>query len=157
MLTKAHHVTVRCVVDVKAPATQVWNALVDWESQNAWMLGTDVVVPSGAAREGVGSRIEAFTGAFPKRRWLGFLDTMTVTTWDPPRRCDVIHTGHLVRGTGAFEVIDLGSNKSRFDWSEELRLPLGLLGRVGWIFVGPVMMFGVRLSLRRFARYVERL
>lgn len=156
MLTDAYHVTVRHEVLVRAPIERVWDALTDWESQNAWMLGTDVKVPAGAARAGVGARIEAFTGLVPRRGWVGFLDTMTVTSWEPPHRCDVIHTGHVVRGTGAFILHVVDDATTRFDWSEEIRLPLGLLGRIAWVVVGPLMLAGVKVSLRRFARYVER-
>lgn len=140
-------------VDVDAPANRVWDALVDWESQGQWMLNT-VVWPVGAA-EGVGARIEAFTGVVPDRRWLGFLDTMTITGWDPPHRCEVIHTGRVVRGTGAFAVESLDAERSRFHWSEEIELPWAVIGRIGWVVVGPIMGAGVRLSLKRFARYIE--
>ena len=44
---------------------------------------------------------------------------------------------------------------SRFVWREDLELPLGLLGRLGWPLVRPVFAFGVQLSLRRFGRWVE--
>lgn len=148
-------VSLSCTVEVKASQDAVWNAITDWESQGAWMLGTDVIVPDDASRAGVGARIEAFTGLIPKRRFLGFLDTMTVTAWDPPKVCDVLHTGKVVRGTGRFELVPMTSSRTVFLWSEELRLPFGPLGRVAWIVVGPLMKFGVQLSLNRFARYVE--
>ena len=60
-----------------------------------------------------------------------------------------------MRGTGAFEVEPLGADRSRFVWREDLDLPLGLLGRLGWPLVRPVFAYGVQLSLRRFARWVE--
>jgi hypothetical protein len=60
-----------------------------------------------------------------------------------------------VRGTGAFEVEPLAGGRSRFVWREDLELPLGLLGRLGWPLVRPVFAFGVQLSLRRFGRWVE--
>ena len=42
-----------------------------------------------------------------------------------------------------------------FVWREDLELPLGALGRLGWPLVRPVFAYGVQLSLRRFARWVE--
>ena len=60
-----------------------------------------------------------------------------------------------MRGTGAFEVEPLPGDRSRFVWREDLDLPLGLLGRLGWPLVRPVFAAGVQLSLRRFARWVE--
>lgn len=149
-------VPVTCTVEVNASREAVWNAIVDWEAQGQWMLGTDVIVPDGASRTGVGARIEAFTGLLPKQRKFGFLDTMTVTEWLPPQSCNVLHTGKVVRGTGRFELISMTSSRTAFVWSEHLRLPFGVLGRLAWVAVGPLMKFGVRLSLEKFARYVER-
>jgi hypothetical protein len=113
------------------------------------MLGT-TVVPTHLDGRGVGARIEAYTG----RRPLGFLDTMEITLWQPPRACHVVHTGRVVRGTGAFEVEPRGDARSRFHWREDLDLPLGRLGRLGWPLVRPFFSYGVKTSLRRFARHV---
>lgn len=134
-------------VDIDAPAQAVWDAVVDWDTQGEWMLATTV---RGTVHEGrgVGGQLEAFTGVWR----IGFLDTMTITTWDPPRRCLVVHTGKVVRGTGAFEVEELGPGRSRFRWSEQVDLPLGLLGRIGWVFTKPLVAAGLRYSLRRLAR-----
>ena len=135
-------------IDIDAPVQRVWDAVVDWDNQGDWMLGTQVrgTVQSGV---GVGGGLEAFTGV----RGIGFLDTMEITAWDPPHRCDVRHTGRLVRGTGVFEVLALpGGQRSRFVWQESLDLPLGVVGRVGWLLVRPLAALGIRLSLRRLAR-----
>lgn len=135
---------------VAAPAADTWRGAVDWDAQGEWMLGTRVrgTTQGGV---GVGGGIEAFTGVGP----LGFLDTMVIEEWDPPRRCHVRHTGRVVRGTGTFSVEERGPEASAFVWREDLDLPLGLLGRLGWPVVKPLFAFGVRLSLRRFARQVE--
>jgi hypothetical protein len=109
------------------------------------------VWPTAQGGQGVGGGIEAFTGVGP----LGFLDRMEITLWEPPRRCHVLHLGRVVRGTGAFEVEPLPGDRSRFVWREDLELPLGLLGRLGWPIVRPAFAAGVQLSLRRFARWVE--
>jgi hypothetical protein len=67
-----------------------------------------------------------------------------------------MHTGRLVRGTGVFRVEERLGGGSRFVWLEVLDLPLGALGRLGWPLVRPVLAVGLRLSLKRFARSVER-
>jgi carbon monoxide dehydrogenase subunit G len=142
-------------VDVDAPAEQVWTALTDWRSQGEWMLGTDVRTVDGEA-QGVGGRLAARTGVpLPGGRHLGVLDTMLVTRWEPPTRVDVRHTGRIVRGTGVFEIVPRGE-RSTFVWTEQLDLPLGALGRLGWPLVRPAMRAGVRLSLRRFAAFAAR-
>ena len=77
---------------------------------------------------------------------------MVITRWEPPFRCDVRHTGRVVRGTGVFEVFSLPGDRSRFAWSEDLDLPLGVLGRIGWLGLRPLFALGVRRSLKRLAR-----
>ena len=141
---------VSVTVDVAAPAQQVWDALTDWDRQGDWMLLTRVRSTTNGG-QGVGGGIEGWTGIGP----FGVLDTMVIRTWEPPLRCVVRHTGRLVRGAGAFEVVATGPQSSRFLWAEYLDLPFGPLGRLGWPLVRPAMTWGVRFSLRRFARSVE--
>ncbi len=136
--------------DVDASVEQTWAGAVDWAGQGEWMLGTRVW-PTAQDGQGVGGGIAAFTGLGR----LGFLDPMVITRWEPPRSCHVLHTGRLVRGTGAFDVEPRGEGRSTFVWREDLELPLGPLGRLGWPLVRPLLASGVRLSLRRFARWVE--
>ena len=136
-------------VDVDASAEATWAAAVDWAGQGDWMLGTRVT-PTSMNGQGVGARLEAFTGVGP----IGFVDPMEITLWQPPRACHVRHLGRVVRGTGAFEVEPRGEGRSRFHWREDLDLPLGVVGRIGWLLVRPLFAYGVQLSLRRFARQV---
>jgi hypothetical protein len=103
-----------------------------------------------------GADIRAFTGVQVGRLRLGVLDTMTITVWDPPRECRVLHTGRLIRGDGIFGVLPRAEGASTFHWREELDLPFGALGRLGWPILRPFMLAGVRLSLRRFARWAQR-
>ena len=143
-------VSLELTVDVDAPVERTWAGATDWARQGEWMLGTTVrgTVQNGV---GVGGGIEAFTGVGK----LGFLDTMEVTRWEPPLVCHVLHTGRVVRGTGEFEVRARGEGKSTFVWREDLDLPLGFLGRLGWPLVRPLFAAGVQASLRKFARWVE--
>lgn len=137
---------------VAAPADVAWHVLTDWPAQGAWMPLTRVrVLGPGDGRE-VGARLEAWTGAGRA----GFLDTMIVTAWEPPRRCEVLHTGRLVRGPGVFEVRPLGPHACEVAWEERLDLPFGSVGRVGWPVVRPLVRAGLAVALRRFARYVEK-
>lgn len=139
-------------VRVRATADDVWAALVDWESQGAWITATKVRTVDGDG-QGVGGRIEAFTGVGP----LGFLDTMVVTEWEPPKRCVVRHTGSVVRGTGAFEVTESENahRGSTLTWYEDLEIPGGTFGVLGYALVRPVVERMVLRSLKRFARNLE--
>ena len=142
---------IELTVAVNAPAQKVWDAITNWEAQSQWMLGTKVWPVDGDGT-GVGGKIEAFTGIWR----IGFLDTMEITIWEAPARCDVLHTGRVVRGTGTFEVISISPTSSNFVWSEDLDIPLGILGKVGFTLLRPGFVFGVRKSLEKFARLVEQ-
>ena len=103
---------------------------------------------------GIG-RLRAVTGPrLPGGKRLGVLDTMEITRWEPPTRVDVLHTGRVVRGSGVFEIVP-EDGRTRFVWTEQLDLPLGALGRLGWPVLEPVMRTGVRRSLRRFAEFAR--
>lgn len=143
-------VSVLLTVDVEAPAQRTWQGATDWAHQGEWMLGTRV---RGTAQNGVGvgGGIEAFSGLGK----IGFLDTMEITRWDPPFACHVLHTGRVVRGTGEFEVVARGPEASTFRWREDLELPLGVVGQLGWPLVRPLFVAGVRASLKKFGRWVE--
>lgn len=140
----------RLEVPVAAPPEEVFRAFTDWAAQGEWMVGTDVRPVLGDGR-GVGGRIEAWTGAGR----LGFLDTMVITEWVEPARVVVRHTGRVVRGLGIMEVVGQPDGSSVFVWAEELELPLGVVGRMGWPIVRPAFADGVRRSLRSFADLVE--
>jgi hypothetical protein len=141
-------------VTVHAPVQAVWDATTDWERQSDWMLGTRVRGTANGGR-GVGGGIEAWTGLGP----IGFLDTMVVTVWEPPYRCQVEHTGRLLKGSGAFEVAGIGDGVSTLTWIEDFTLPLGLLGllgRIGWLLLRPGVRLGVAHSLGRLAAEIGR-
>jgi len=140
---------VNVTVDVDAPPEQVWRAAMDWERQGEWILGTRVRLVEGDG-ESLGSRVAAVTGI----AGVGVSDTMEIVEWEPPRRCVVRHTGRVVRGLGIFEVTPLDGG-SVFSWTEELMLPLGMLGQLGWPLVRPAMRAGLDLSMRRFARFAS--
>jgi hypothetical protein len=144
-------VTVRLDVTIDAAPQRVFDAFSQWSEQGRWMVGTRVDVRRGDGRS-VGSELAAWTGAGPA----GFWDTMTITRWDPPWRVDVLHTGKVVRGLGTMEVVELRGQRSRFVWSEDLDLPLGWVGRVGWPLARPAFLAGVKRSLISFGRLVEQ-
>ena len=130
-------------VTVDARPERVWWAAVDWPRQREWIWATRV-----RGGQGAGAEVTGWTGIGP----LGFTDPMVITEWDPPRRCVVTHTGRLVRGTGIFEVSPAGTG-SRFHWAEAVQLPLPPpLGRIACWLAAPVAAWGLRSSLRRFAR-----
>jgi hypothetical protein len=142
--------TVTASVTAAVPASTAFAAVTDWERQGEWMPLTRVTA-EGSGRA-VGDGIRAVTGIGP----LAFVDSMRITRWDPERRCDVLHTGRVVRGTGTFAVDPLGPDRSRFTWTEELDVPLGAVGRVAWRCGGAAATgLAARWALRRWARWAE--
>lgn len=148
--TMSERKTVQLTVDVPADPRTVFEAMTDWDNQHKWMLGTRVRAEAQGG-QGVGGGIAAFTGVGP----IGFWDTMTITRWAHPHVVEVDHTGKLVKGIGIFRVERAGSG-SRFVWREEVDLPLGRLGSLGWYVVKPLLVAGVAFSLRRFATFAAR-
>ena len=140
-------VAVHAEATAPVPADEVFDLLTDWPRHDEWM-------PFTRARGGheEGAELEAWTGVGP----VGFTDTMVITGWRPGRRVAVRHTGRVVRGEAFFEVTPLPGGGSRIVWAERLDLPLGLLGRAGWLVIGPVTRTFMTLGLRRLARLAWR-
>lgn len=130
-------------VTVDAEPCLVWRAAVDWPRQHEWIWATRVNGGHGA-----GAKVTGRTGIGP----VGFTDPMVITEWDPPRRCVVTHTGRLVRGRGIFEVAPRGP-RSQFRWIEDVQLPVPpAVGKLAGRVISPIAEWGLRSSLRRFAR-----
>ena len=142
--------TLAISLQISASQVAVWKKIADWESQGEWMLQTKVWVTSEKT-SGVGTSIAAFTGPlykfYPRVKSPGLLDLMTVTKWEEPSRCDVVHVGKVLKGTGTFLLTQEGESVTRFDWSETIEAP-----RVIFMLIAPFLYAGVRISLQRFAR-----
>jgi len=140
-------VSVTASVDVEATPEVAFAAMADSAGQGRWILATETFPVDGPiASPAVGSELVAFTGVLG----VGFLDLMTVTEYDPPHRWVVLHHGKVVRGDGIFTVTPRGTG-STISWTEVVDLPLGLLGRLGWVVARPAVRWGLGASLRRLA------
>lgn len=143
-------------IRINKPIKEVWKTLVDWRRQGDWMLQTKVwseLDQDRTIKNGKGVLIFAFTGLFPNlypKIRLGFLDTMEITKFKPPTYCEVIHIGRIIRGIGKFELKE-SKNATVFNWQEDLVANPVLL-----LIMKPLLLFGVWLSLRRFARQLSR-
>ncbi|MEU9023771.1 SRPBCC family protein [Actinomadura sp. NPDC048394] len=141
MGTSVSEVAVHAEAYSDAPPERLFEVLTDWPRHAEWM-------PFTRAEGGrdVGAELRAWTGVGP----VGFLDTMVITGWRDGRRVAVRHTGRVVRGEAWFEVLPYGKG-SRVVWAERIDLPLGVLGRAGWLVAGPVVKGFLGLGLRRLA------
>lgn len=148
---------IRREIDVDVPAATLWGYVTDWPRQGEWVPHTRVerVDPDDPATS-VGGRIRAWSGLGS----VGFWDTMTVTSWeespDGGGRCEVLHTGAVVRGEGEFAVVATGPGTSRFLWSEMAVVPFGRLGALGWRVARPVVERLIDRGLRALRTQVER-
>ena len=146
--------TVRVAASVALPTDPdtAFAAVADLPSQEKWIIATRLYAIDGhASIPQVGSRMAAFTGLGS----IGFLDTMVVTEYDPPWRWVTRHEGQFVQGVGIFE-IEPAVGGCRFTWAEELELPFGIIGRLGWPLAKPLARLGLQASLRRMARQLQR-
>jgi carbon monoxide dehydrogenase subunit G len=147
---------IRREIDVAVPAAELWAYVTDWPRQGEWVPHTRVerVDPADPATS-VGGRIRAWSGLGA----VGFWDSMTVTSWevspDGGGRCEVLHTGAVVRGEGEFAVVATGPSSSRFLWAEMAVVPFGRLGALGWRLVRPVVERLIDRGLRAMRTQLE--
>lgn len=135
-------------VEAAAPPQTVWDVLTHWERQSEWMLDAKSVEVLTPEREGVGVTIRCPTNL------LGVTveDVMRVTAWSEPTLLEVTHLGKVITGSGAFELVPLGADRTRIDWWEEVDPPLGAVGELGaTLLVLPILRRIFTRSLRGLA------
>lgn len=138
--------------EVEASAATVWSVLTEWERQSEWMLDAKAVHVLTPSREGVGVTIRCPTNLLGAT----VQDVMRVTVWDPPHHLAVEHLGRVITGHGAFELEDLGVDRCRVRWWEEVTPPLGRVGEWGASRLAlPVFERVFSRSLARLARLAE--
>ena len=146
----------RAEVAVAAPANEVWAYVTDWERQGEWVPLTRVEREDRA--DHVGGRLRAWTGFGP----VGFWDTMVITAWEPPTagaagRCEVLHTGRVVRGDAGFTVTPAGAGRCTAAWWERVDLPGGPVGRLLWRLASPLAERLLTRVMAGMARRAEAL
>jgi hypothetical protein len=128
----------------------LWQVLLRWEDQARWMKDADSVRVVGALREGVGVRLDVRTRVLNLPL---FTERLEVTHWDPPRRLVMAH-GSFVSGVGTWSLEPEGSG-TRFVWTEELGLPIPLLGEAVLVAYRPLLRRRMRGSLGNLRAYVR--
>ena len=123
-----------------------WDALLRWEEQARWMRDSDSVTVLTTRREGVGTRIAVRTRVLNVPL---FTEELEVVLWEPPRLLVMAHRS-LVRGVGTWALEPEGA-ATRFTWTEELSLPVPLVGELALGVYRPFMrrlMRGALADLR---------
>ncbi len=143
---------IRVSIELDAPVSKVWSIVEPVERHVDWMADAESIRFVTDQHRGVGTEFVCVTKVGPIR----LEDHMQITEWDDERRMGVRHTG-IVTGSGVFELepIDLG-RRTRFTWTESLRFPWYLGGRLGEIVGGQAVMRLIwRRNLRKLAELVH--
>jgi Polyketide cyclase / dehydrase and lipid transport len=140
-------VRVRARICLPLPIERAWQRLLAWEQQPRWIRDADRVRVLTAVREGVGVRVEVRTRVLTVPL---FSEILEVVAWDPPHRLVMAHRS-LVRGTGGWR-LEPAPCGSLFTWSEDLTLPVPLLGELALLAYRPVMRWLMGRSMRELAR-----
>jgi hypothetical protein len=136
--------------DLPRPPEEAWPRVLAWEEQVAWIEDADSVRVLTSHRQGVGVIVAVRT------RVLGvplFTDHLEVTMWDPPRRLVMAHRG-LVRGVGDWRLEPAGRG-ARFSWTEQLHLPVPVLGELALLLYRPFIRRLMRRSLSNLGRLLR--
>ena len=139
-------------VEIDAAPEHVWQVVEPIENHVDWMRDAVAIHFQNDQTRGVGTTFLCDTKVGP----IKLVDRMEITDWTPNSSMGVRHTG-IITGSGLFSLIpiDLG-RRTRFSWTEELRFPWWLGGRVG-AFVGAKLIMKPiwKRNLRGLKQVVE--
>jgi uncharacterized protein YndB with AHSA1/START domain len=141
--------------EVRAPAEEVWDLLVDWPRHAAWVPLTTMTVDEAGSHT-VGSRLVGRTAIGP----VGFDDVMRVVAWRPPAgratgRVEVVHEGRVLGGSAQLEVRPVTAARCVATWSEDLQILPGAPRSVGKLLAvagAPATALAGRLVFGRVLR-----
>ena len=129
---------------------RAWDVLLRWEDQPRWMRDADSVRVLTPHRVGLGVAVAVKTRVLDVPL---FTERLEVVGWDPPRRLVIAHRS-FVRGVGTWTLRPDRAG-ARFGWTEELSLPVPLLGELALLAYRPFMLHLMRGAVRRLARFVR--
>lgn len=119
-----------------------WDVLVRWEDQATWMKDADSVRVLTSQRTGAGVLLAVRTRVLNVPL---FTEQLEVTLWEPPRRLVIAHRS-FVCGVGVWE-LQAARGGTRFTWTEDLSLPVPLLGELALLVYRPFMRRLMRRAL----------
>lgn len=140
-------------IELDAAVSRVWEVVEPIERHVDWMADAVAIRFETDQTRGVGTRFLCETKVGPIR----LTDHMEITEWRPEQAMGVRHTG-VVTGSGVFtlEPIDL-DRRTRFTWTEDLRFPWYLGGRIGELVGGKLVMKAIwRRNLQSLRTLVEQ-
>ena len=132
---------------VPTPVDRVWATLTDFADYGRWVPMTRMTVDAPPTRVGWGFAARTAVGP------VGFVDSMLVTWWQPPRpggtaRFAVRKTGRLLAGWADVVLTPRSDGGTNVVWREEIVLRPGPLGRLAAPLVDRVVarLFGAALG-----------
>jgi hypothetical protein len=135
--------------DISAVPERVWASIERWEDQSRWIRDAVWVRVLTPERGGLGVRVKVLNRVLLVPL---FTEQLEVTGWDPPRRLVMAHRS-FVRGTGIWSLRPADGG-TRFTWTEELSLPIPVLGELALIVYRPFLRRLMRGSLANLQRLV---
>ncbi|HKX33703.1 MAG TPA: SRPBCC family protein [Actinomycetota bacterium] len=140
---------VEAFLDLAASPERVWSSIERWEEQSRWIRDAVWVRLLTPERAGVGARIEVLNRVL---RVPLFTEQLEVVGWEPPRTMAMAHRS-FVRGTGTWSLEPVDGS-TRFTWTEELSLPIPVLGELALLVYRPFLRRQMRRSLANLQRLV---
>jgi carbon monoxide dehydrogenase subunit G len=137
-------------IEIDAPPAEVWAELADLPSHVEWMADAESMRITSERTSGVGTVAEVATIIGPLRT----TDVMRFTEWDEGRSMAVRHEG-LVSGTGRFTLDDIGADRTRMTWSEDLDFPIHFGGAIGAAVARPIFRRIWAANLSRLKARIE--
>jgi len=128
--------------DLPATPERVWEQIRRWEDQSRWIRDAVWVRVLTPEREGVGVRVRVLNRVLLVPL---FTEQLEVTGWEPSRRIVMAHRS-FVGGTGVWS-LEATDGSTRFTWTEELSLPIPLLGELALLVYRPFLRRLMRGSL----------
>ena len=135
--------------DLSATPERIWSSLERWEDQSRWIRDAVWVRVLTPERAGVGTRVKVLNRVLHVPL---FTEQLEVVRWEPPSRMVMAHRS-FVRGTGAWSLEPVDGSTS-FTWTEELSLPIPLLGELALLVYRPFLRRLMRRSLANLQRLV---
>ncbi|MEX2203886.1 MAG: SRPBCC family protein [Actinomycetota bacterium] len=133
-----------------APLDEAWRALLRWEDQARWIRDAVSVRVLSPHREGLGVRIAVKSRVYNVPL---FTEVLEVTRWEPPHVLEMTHRS-FIRGVGTWALEPEGTG-ARLRWSEDLALPIPVLGELALLVYRPFLRRLMRGALRDLSAHLR--
>jgi uncharacterized protein YndB with AHSA1/START domain len=143
-------VRVEASTHLPVPPADAWRVLLRWEDQARWIRDADSVRVLSPHREGLGVRIAVKNRVYNAPM---FTEELEVTRWEPPHVLEMTHRS-FVRGVGTWALAPEGAG-ARLRWSEDLALPIPILGELALLVYRSFLRRLMREALRDLSVYLR--